>query len=59
MKSETQPVVEVKDVIRKFGERRVIDDLSFQIDRGDAEGACHVMGHDNGSHPTSFGQLEG
>jgi phospholipid/cholesterol/gamma-HCH transport system ATP-binding protein len=35
MKPETQPVVEVKDVIRKFGERRVIDDLSFQIDRGE------------------------
>jgi len=35
MKPETQPVVEVKDVVRKFGERRVIDDLSLQIDRGE------------------------
>jgi phospholipid/cholesterol/gamma-HCH transport system ATP-binding protein len=35
MKPETEAVVEVKDLIRKFGERRVIDDLSFQIDRGE------------------------
>jgi phospholipid/cholesterol/gamma-HCH transport system ATP-binding protein len=35
MNPETAPVVEVKEVIRKFGERRVIDDLSFQIDRGE------------------------
>jgi phospholipid/cholesterol/gamma-HCH transport system ATP-binding protein len=35
MTNETQPVVEVKDLIRKFGERRVIDDLTFQIDRGE------------------------
>jgi len=35
MKPETEAVVEVKELIRKFGERRVIDDLSFQIDRGE------------------------
>ncbi len=35
MNPESQPVVEVKDLIRKFGERRVIDNLSFQIDRGE------------------------
>ena len=35
MKTDPQPVVEVSDLIRKFGERRVIDDLSFQIDRGE------------------------
>jgi len=35
MKPETEAVVEVKDLIRKFGERRVIDDLSFQIERGE------------------------
>ena len=35
MNSASQPVVEVKDLIRNFGERRVIDNLSFQIDRGE------------------------
>jgi phospholipid/cholesterol/gamma-HCH transport system ATP-binding protein len=35
MTPETKPVVEVRDLIRKFGERRVIDDLTFQIDRGE------------------------
>lgn len=35
MTPETRPVVEVTDLIRKFGERRVIDDLTFQIDRGE------------------------
>ena len=35
MKTDSQPVVEVSDLIRKFGERRVIDDLSFQIHRGE------------------------
>ena len=35
MTTETQPVVEAKDLIRKFGERRVIDNLSFQINRGE------------------------
>jgi phospholipid/cholesterol/gamma-HCH transport system ATP-binding protein len=35
MTPETKPVVEVTDLIRKFGERRVIDDLTFQIDRGE------------------------
>ncbi len=35
MTPETEPVVEAKDLIRKFGERRVIDNLSFQIDRGE------------------------
>ena len=35
MNPATQPVVEVKDLIRKFGERRVVDNLSFQIDRGE------------------------
>jgi phospholipid/cholesterol/gamma-HCH transport system ATP-binding protein len=35
MTPENQPVVEVKDLIRKFGERRVIDDLTFQIHRGE------------------------
>jgi phospholipid/cholesterol/gamma-HCH transport system ATP-binding protein len=35
MKTESQPVIEVSDLIRKFGERRVIDDLSFQINRGE------------------------
>ena len=35
MKTDPQPVVEVSDLIRKFGERRVIDDLSFQIHRGE------------------------
>jgi phospholipid/cholesterol/gamma-HCH transport system ATP-binding protein len=35
MTPENQPVVEVKNLIRKFGERSVIDDLNFQIDRGE------------------------
>jgi phospholipid/cholesterol/gamma-HCH transport system ATP-binding protein len=35
MKADSQPVVEVSDLNRKFGERRVIDDLSFQIHRGE------------------------
>ena len=35
MKPDSEPVVEVTDLVRKFGERRVIDDISFQIDRGE------------------------
>ena len=35
MRSDSGPVVEVTDLVRKFGERRVIDDLSLQIDRGE------------------------
>ncbi len=35
MKPNTEPVVEVSDLIRKFGERPVIDDISFHISRGE------------------------
>jgi phospholipid/cholesterol/gamma-HCH transport system ATP-binding protein len=35
MKPNTEPVVEVSDLIRKFGERPVIDDISFHINRGE------------------------
>ena len=35
MTATTEPVVEVSDLIRRFGERRVIDDLTFQIHRGE------------------------
>jgi phospholipid/cholesterol/gamma-HCH transport system ATP-binding protein len=32
---DTEPVVEVKDLFRKFGDRTVIDNLSFTIHRGE------------------------
>src|SRR3977135_2124390 len=32
---ETEPVVEVADLFRKFGDRTVIDNLSFKIHRGE------------------------
>jgi phospholipid/cholesterol/gamma-HCH transport system ATP-binding protein len=35
MNPETQPVVEVADLCRKFGDRTVIDNLSFKIHRGE------------------------
>jgi phospholipid/cholesterol/gamma-HCH transport system ATP-binding protein len=35
MKPETEPVVEVADLFRKFGDRTVIDNLSFKIHRGE------------------------
>ena len=35
MKPNTEPVVEVSDLVRKFGERPVIDDISFHINRGE------------------------
>ena len=35
MKPETDPVVEVTDLFRKFGDRTVIDNLSFKIHRGE------------------------
>ena len=35
MKSETQPVVEVTDLHRKFGNRTVIDGISLQVRRGE------------------------
>jgi phospholipid/cholesterol/gamma-HCH transport system ATP-binding protein len=35
MNSETQPVVQVADLFRKFGERAVIDHLSLTVDRGE------------------------
>jgi phospholipid/cholesterol/gamma-HCH transport system ATP-binding protein len=35
MNPETQPVVEVTDLSRKFGNRTVIDNLSFKIHRGE------------------------
>ena len=35
MKLETEPVVEVAGLSRKFGSRTVIDDLSFKIHRGE------------------------
>jgi phospholipid/cholesterol/gamma-HCH transport system ATP-binding protein len=35
MNPETEPVVEVSDLFRKFGDRTVIDHLSFKIDRGE------------------------
>jgi phospholipid/cholesterol/gamma-HCH transport system ATP-binding protein len=35
MKSETQPVVEVADLFRKFGSRTVIDGISLQVRRGE------------------------
>ena len=35
MSSETQPVVQVTDLVRKFGARAVIDDISLTIDRGE------------------------
>jgi phospholipid/cholesterol/gamma-HCH transport system ATP-binding protein len=35
MNPTTEPVVEVKDLVRKFGDRTVIDNLSFTIHRGE------------------------
>jgi phospholipid/cholesterol/gamma-HCH transport system ATP-binding protein len=35
MNPETEPVVEVADLFRKFGDRTVIDNLSFKIHRGE------------------------
>src|SRR5256886_4539356 len=35
MNPTTEPVVEVKDLFRKFGDRTVIDNLSFTIHRGE------------------------
>jgi len=35
MNPETEPVVEVTDLSRKFGDRTVIDNLSFKIHRGE------------------------
>jgi phospholipid/cholesterol/gamma-HCH transport system ATP-binding protein len=35
MISDSGPVVEVTDLVRKFGERHVIDDISLQIARGE------------------------
>jgi phospholipid/cholesterol/gamma-HCH transport system ATP-binding protein len=35
MNSPNEPVVEVNDIVRKFGERAVIDHLSLTIDRGE------------------------
>lgn len=35
MTTNAPAVVEVADLVRKFGQRRVIDDLSFQIHRGE------------------------
>jgi phospholipid/cholesterol/gamma-HCH transport system ATP-binding protein len=35
MTPTTEPVVEVKDLFRKFGDRTVIDNLSFTIHRGE------------------------
>ena len=35
MNPETEPVVEVADLVRKFGDRTVIDNLSFKIHRGE------------------------
>jgi phospholipid/cholesterol/gamma-HCH transport system ATP-binding protein len=35
MNPETEPVVEVTDLSRKFGDRIVLDDLSFKIHRGE------------------------
>jgi phospholipid/cholesterol/gamma-HCH transport system ATP-binding protein len=35
MNPETEPVVEVTDLFRKFGDRTVIDNLSFKIHRGE------------------------
>ncbi len=35
MNLETEPVVEVSDLFRKFGDRAVLDNLSFKIHRGE------------------------
>jgi phospholipid/cholesterol/gamma-HCH transport system ATP-binding protein len=35
MNPNTEPVVEVTNLVRKFGSRTVINDLSFRIDRGE------------------------
>ena len=35
MSSETEPVVQVDDIVRKFGDRAVIDHLSLTINRGE------------------------
>ncbi|MEP6708548.1 MAG: ABC transporter ATP-binding protein [Verrucomicrobiota bacterium] len=35
MNTETQPVIEVVDLVRKFGNRAVINDISLQIHRGE------------------------
>ena len=35
MNGETERVVEVEDLFRKFGSRAVIDDISFKIERGE------------------------
>lgn len=35
MNTETEPVIEVADLVRKFGDRAVINDISLQIHRGE------------------------
>ena len=35
MNTETEPVIEVTDLVRKFGERAVINDVSLQVHRGE------------------------
>lgn len=35
MKTEQEPVIEVADLFRKFGDRAVIDDLSLKVHRGE------------------------
>ena len=35
MNSNDSPVIEVVDLVRKFGDRTVINDISFNIHRGE------------------------
>jgi phospholipid/cholesterol/gamma-HCH transport system ATP-binding protein len=35
MNTETEPVIEVVDLVRKFGDRAVINDISLKIHRGE------------------------
>src|ERR1700676_3484273 len=35
MNSTTEPVIQVNDLVRKFGDRSVINDISFEIHRGE------------------------
>jgi phospholipid/cholesterol/gamma-HCH transport system ATP-binding protein len=35
MNTETEPVIEVLDLVRKFGDRAVINDVSLQVHRGE------------------------
>jgi len=35
MKTDGKPMIEVDGLVRKFGDRAVLDDISFNVHRGD------------------------